>query len=627
MKPFFLSLILCSAWGVAALEIPRMGIMDGVTFRRLDASSPEGVDGISWRCTREKGENADFYTVKVRCEVERDRSLIFTAGVPFARQDALFLKTPYVTEKVRAQRIYAEYFPDNVTGNAEGCFSRYPVGAVARGGKGIGFGIDCRMPVKFRIEYDAELERFNIHFDFAAVPEQKEVTFRFVHFSFENAWGFRSALARYYRLFPDFAVNRLKKHGMFVAFAAVSGVEKPEDFHIALRDTFYEPVWDEKTRRMHWPHRKRILRELESDKARGILTLRYHEPGNWWMPMKKNSPRTREAAEAQLRELAAGGHPRAQAILQAPLLTADGRMMLSFSRQTWNDGCVWSCSTLPGGGAPARFTHHYLIGDEKINSYDDETGRDFAGELYDSMGGYMRDPLDFNRRNLAAAKFPAVFDSVTGKAAVSLILMQAEYAARTTERIHAKGRIAGANNVRNPLLAVYFDTFNSETDWKRGGKWKVQDKEELIFLRVLAKGRLHSPHLNTDMKKFTQKELAFFLRRNAAFGNVANVFNDRGVNYFRQKALYDRDRKLFRRYTPLAAKLSLAGWEPETGARSNFPDVLVERFGREYLTVFNDGGAARDVVLRIDGVKSPLRFRMEPGDLKVFDLTGRELPY
>ena len=78
---------------------------------------------------------------------------------------------------------------------------------------------------------------------------------------------------------------------------------------------------------------------------------------------------------------------------------------------------------------------------------------------------------------------------------------------------------------------------------------------------------------------------------------------------------------------PLAIKISEAGWEPETLARSNFRDVLVERYGKKYLTVLNDGGSVRNVVLTIDGVKEPLKFTMKPYDLRVYDLTGNPVEF
>ncbi len=626
MKKHFFSLFaVISTLTLCAAPVPWLELRDAVTRERSATAPGHMVAGIMWNVAKTSRNNADIYDITLKVDVKEVRGMVFTAGLPFAKADAVFLRTPYVSEKVSDSRIYAEVF-DNMTGGPEGGFSRYPVNAVAHGKEGLALAVDTAYPVKERIEYDAENERFNIHFDFAATPMQKELRFRFAVYEFVNNWGFRSALARYYELFPDYAEQRVRKHGMSLAFANATGIEGIEDFHIAFRSTFYEPVWDAEKGVTEWPRQPIIAQEIAKNHEAGIMTFRYHEPGSWWMAMKPGTPRTYEAAFAQLKEAAERGNTKAQAILQAPMMTADGRFMVSFSKQTWNDGCVWSCSTLPRQDAPARYDSYYLISDAKIATYQNQIGENLAGEEYDSMGGYMRDELDFNPVSMAAATYPLVYDFVTHRPALSLLLMQSEYARWSADKVHAAGRLTYANNVRSAFLARNFDVLVSETDWKRGGKWNPQTKEELIFYRVLAKGKPHSPHLNTELSNFSVAEVERFCRRTIAFGYLPTIFNNRGQNYFRTPAAYNRDREVFRRYMPLAVKLSEAGWEPEPLARSNFNDILVERFGN-YLTVFNDGGGTRDVELTIENVDAPLHFTMQPYDLRVYDLTGKAVDF
>lgn len=607
--------------------VPQMELQDAVTRDRLAAAPGRTVDGIRWNFTKSTRNGADLYDVTVHVEVKDPRGIIFTAGVPFAKKGAEFLRNPYVSEKITAEKIYAENFYDNVTGGPEGCFSRYPVNAVARGKKGLALGVDTDLPIKNRIEYDGENQRFNIHFDFAATPMQKEIRFRFAVYEFANDWGFRSALARYYEIFPDSVKQRIREHGTCVAFADTSAVQQPEDFHIKFRCAFFEPVWNEKKGAMDWPHRVAGQKMTARNRQAGVMVFRYHEPGSFWMAMKPGDPRTYEAALARLKEIASRGNTKAQAILQAPMMTADGKFMVSFSKQTWNDGCVWSCSTLPKQDAPARYDSYYLVSDKKLDTYNNEIGENFAGEEYDSMGGYMRDVLDFNPVSMAAATYPLVYDLVTRRPALTLLLMQAEYARWSTDKVHARGRYTLANNVRTAFIARNYDVLVSETDWRRGGKWSPQPKEELIFYRSLIKGKPHSPHLNTKLADFPVKEVEIYFKRMISFGYLPTIFNDRGKNYFRMPEAYNRDREIFKRYMPLAIKISEAGWEPETLARSNFRDILVERYGNKYLTVYNDGGGVRDVVLTVDGVKEPLKFTMKPHDLRVFDLTGKPVEF
>ena len=610
---------------LSAAPVPWLELRDAVTRKRLATAPGQMVDGIAWSVEKSSRDAADFYDITIQIDVEEPRGMIFTAGLPFAKADAEFLRTPYLSEKITDNRIYGEVF-DNMAGGPEGGYSRYPVNAVAHGKAGLALAVDTAFPVKERIEYDAENERFNLHFDFAATPMQKTLRFRFAVYEFANHWGFRSALARFYELFPDYAESRVRKHGMSLAFANATGIEGIEDFHIAFRSTFYEPVWDAEKGVTEWPRQPIIAQEIAKNHEAGILTFRYHEPGSWWMAMKPGTPRTYEAAFAQLKEAAERGNTKAQAILQAPMMTADGRFMVSFSKQTWNDGCVWSCSTLPRQNAPARYDSYYLISDAKIATYQNQIGENLAGEEYDSMGGYMRDVLDFNPVSMAAATYPLVYDFVTHRPALSLLLMQAEYLRWSADKVHAAGRLTYANNVRSAFLARNVDVLVSETDWKRGGKWSPQTKDELIFYRALAKGKPHSPHLNTDLRNFSVEEVEKYCRRMIAFGFLPSIFNNRGKNYFRTPESYNRDREVFRRYMPLAVKISEAGWEPETLARSNFNDVLVERFG-SYLTVFNDGGGKREVELTIEGVAAPLRFTMQPYDLRIYELNGEVVSF
>ena len=70
-------------------------------------------------------------------------------------------------------------------------------------------------------------------------------------------------------------------------------------------------------------------------------------------------------------------------------------------------------------------------------------------------------------------------------------------------------------------------------------------------------------------------------------------------------ALQPLVKPLHEHYLPLARRLNDAGWAPVTGVTGEGPGVLCERFGRPdsgplYITLFNDGAEAADLVLRLD---------------------------
>jgi len=115
-------------------------------------------------------------------------------------------------------------------------------------------------------------------------------------------------------------------------------------------------------------------------------------------------------------------------------------------------------------------------------------------------------------------------------------------------------------------------------------------------------------------------------------------------HYFSRPELYNRDRPLFKKYVPLCRKVAEAGWEPLTGAESDNPDVVVERFGARpgarYLTVFNSGQTSRRARVtrrspELAGTVTELvaggaaawqgdavDVTLEPGDVRVFAFGG-----
>lgn len=70
--------------------------------------------------------------------------------------------------------------------------------------------------------------------------------------------------------------------------------------------------------------------------------------------------------------------------------------------------------------------------------------------------------------------------------------------------------------------------------------------------------------------------------------------------------LYERDRDLFKKYIPLCKLVAEAGWEPVTRAISNNENVRIERFGDQYLTIFNDSNQQQRVTITTEmGLQGP----------------------
>ncbi len=587
------------ASGALAAPIPFFAIYD-YTGERLISIQPGGAaDQIGLAIEKTERDGADFYAVKLCNLGKKDRALRLTAYIPFSRENAYFLGTPYVREKAVPGKVHSFLFGGNPTSDKAVGFSRYPFAGITDGTNSVAFALDLSKPALSRIEYDTNRECFAIQFELGIIPERPEAEVRFCVYEFQSNWGFRAILDKYYRLFPaDFEV-RSRDQGLCLAFAEPSKINNVEDFGIRYREATYEGRWNYDTNVLDLKAMPRIQKEVEYGNSKNIISFRYHEPGTFWVPLKDGFPRTYESALAYTEYLAKEGHPKAKALFESGMTNVDGKYQVAFSKQNWNNGCVWAISTLPG----EKLFNEWFSAD-KLESYRREDGRILAGEFYDSMGGYMRDPLDFRRSNMVTAAYPLVYDRLSGRLAASFQLCHAEYASRSSAAIHDAGKMTAANNVRNFMFSRCFDIFVGEMDWKHSS-WKPASPEELFFIRAMTKGKPYTILQNTSFKKFNMEDIDRYMRRAVANGIFPGFFSDRsnGKNYFRTPELYEMARHLFKKYIPMCKKLSEAGWEPVTNAHTDRPEILVERFGKLFFTIYNDSEKTQTFTLRFDDEK------------------------
>lgn len=588
MKLFYIVFSLLFTSGAFAAHTPFFQLYDCARERFISIRHETVADRIMFSVEKETRDNADFYTLKLKSLGKEDRGLRLTAFLPFARENACFLGGGYLRERAVPGKVHSFLFGGTPTSQKGVGFSRYPLAGITNGRTAVALAMDLSHPAFSRIEYDTDEERFSIHFEVGLIPEHPEAEVRFCVYEFRHDWGFRAALDRYYRLFPgDFEV-RSRDQGLCLPFAEPSRIAGIDDFGIRYREIIYDGKWDYDRMSPDLRAMPRLRKEVEYGNRKNIASFRYHEPGTFWLPLKADFPRTYESALAYTKKLADSGHPQAKALFASGMKDADGRFHLSFSKEHWNNGCHWAISSLPGVQSEDKL-YNVDFPREKLKSYQREDGSILAGEFYDSMGGYMRDPLDFSRSNMAAAKYPLVYDCLTGRVAASFLLCHTEYAGMSSGAIHEAGKMTAANNVRNFMLSRCFDVFVGEFYWKQAS-WKPMPPEGLFFIRAMTKGKPYTIFQKTAEKELSREEVQQYMRYAVAFGIFPGFFSDRvtGKNYFRSPGLYEQDRHLFRKYIPLCKKLSEAGWEPVTNVRADHPGILVERFGKSFFTVYNN---------------------------------------
>jgi hypothetical protein len=407
-------------------------------------------------------------------------------------------------------------------------------------------------------------------------------------YDIDGKWGFRSATAGYYKLFPDAFRRRAVKEGIWIPFTSPGSVSNPEDFHFGFHEG------DD---------------TVAADNRLGVLPFRYSEPMTYWMAMKPAVPRDYSHAIAILKGDLAGSDIEkrkwAQAVFNSGEFDRDGKLDLIFVNAFGTDGGVWTLNPTPGISAPpGEWTKARLNFDldEAAKRYGPAAPGTLAGEYLDSLEGWA-ERLDYRPSNLAASSLDLTFGVSDLKPTLPTWFAVWDYTRWLSADLHRRGKLLMANSTpwKFNAFAGLLDVLGTETNWMTNGEWKPDSDAIMNLRRTLC---YHKPYLllmNTDFTRFSHADVERYFRRCLFYGIFPSMFSVDGASkpYWQDAALYNRDRDLFKRYVPLIAKVSSAGWEPITQIRSDNRDVWVERFG-SYVTVFNAGSKPATARLKFE---------------------------
>lgn len=531
--------------------------------------------------TQTQGD-ASFHDVTLTHRGTEDRAVTLVYRVPVSGDACQWLEDPRRTTPVEANQEYVN--GAGFRAGSNGRLSRYPFGAVTAGGRGKGMGIDMARPAFFRVGYNGATQTLFLAYDIGLTREKPTARLRFCQFEFDPAWGFRSALAQYYTLFPKHFETRVERQGLWMPFAKISDVNAWEDFGFAFKEGTNETLWDDK---------------------QGIVTFRYTEPMTWWMSMPEAMPRTVAAAVSEAQRLASEGDGRARALLSSGYHDEQGQFAARLLDTPWCDGAVWSINSMPGvSGEVTDFKNQWnpaLI--DRL--YGDKRTADLDGEYIDSSEGYVTDELNFRRDHFAQTETPLTFSLDSRDVCIFRGLISFEYIRGIQQDVHAMGKLMMANStpIRLCWLAPLLDVMGTETDWHPGGQWRPMSDRDLLYRRVMCRGKPYCFLMNTEFDQFSHALVETYMKRSLAYGMFPGFFSHNASqgHYFTRPELYERDRALFKKYVPLCRRVAQAGWEPVTRARSSDASVYVERFGSQFLTVLNDSDQTRSVTLTLDG--------------------------
>ncbi len=530
---------------------------------------------------------------------------------------------------------------------ATGGLSRYPFGVISNNAHGIGIASQQDWPSVYRIFYNGASRQFVIAWDFALTRTLTwpayNARFRCHLFRLPPPlakWGFRAAAQRFYRLHPEGYTRRARAEGIWLPFTDPATIAHAEDFHFAYHEGD---------------------NSLPYDDAHQILSFRYTEPATYWLPMPPETPRTYENALALITDSAGIGdrvsgvgnadeiqnpkskitnpatpdtrHPTpaesARAVLNSGTWDEDGKFNLEFRNEPWNNGAVFPLNpnpellATPEKPTKASLSYNFEMAAKMYGK--DATGTQ-DGEYLDSLEGWG-DVLDYRPSNLQALPYPPPFATDSRRPVVPEWYAVHTFARFLRDDLRGRDKLlfANATPIRFSIFAPLLDVMGIEINWlDANGNWNPEDDATLNYRRTLSGGKPCLLLMNSDFSKLNYGMVERYFQRSLFYGMFPSMFSANAADhaYWETPALYNRDRPLFQKYIPLIQRISAAGWEPITYARSSNPAVFLERYGTHFLTVHNDSPSPQSATITIDAAALGLKAALTVHNL----VTGLAIP-
>jgi hypothetical protein len=511
-----------------------------------------------------------------------------------------------VYENVQPLRAYADLpewkdEPDLRMGYSNRNFCTVLTGPV-----GLCLAVPLDKPCTFRTAYDAAAERLEIVYDFALSPDTgkpNEVDVAFDLYACDPTWGFRSALARYYRMYADLFKVYIRDQGQWMAFRKLSDIDNVNEFYFALQEGAPEPAYDDKIGVLSCPY---------FTHAGMGATIPDYDP--------ESDPLPSYDVQVKAMEEAFKKRTRQDGIYaQVGLHDVEGKLAV----RKW---AVYAHLIAQFNLDPDLPYGKWTLAQAtaRLEEVRQKQKAELDGFYYDGLST----GINYNPAHFKTAAAPCLWDPVAKKPFLNNFLSSCEFARAAAELLRPLGKITMMNGVGGSasFVAPWLDVFGNETGVRI-------PRETFNYVRSII---YHKPYMTLLKGNYEQvigrPEMELFHKRCLAYGVFPGFFDwppsglGPGGCYWYHSRYYERDRDIFRKYQPLCRQLALAGWEPVTFARSSEPRVFVERFGRAddivYLTLLNEDANPHQTTLSIDAQA----LNLNPATVEAVDLvTGRPL--
>ncbi len=549
----------------------------------------------------------------------RDRAITIYFAVPAAEGPWKWWDSAAAARSGHGELVELSCLETGMDYGLNGCHSRYPLGAITLpGSAGLTLAIRMDEPVVHRIAYNPRLHLFYLAIDFGLVPERRvdgrplsEAPFRILLYRHDPAWGFRSALQRYYEYFPGFFTKRAAKEGGWYVWGDMSQTEGALEAGLGF----------------HWGPAG--AEAVQWDNTHGPLALFYIEPQTYQQTMEDfdRQPdvdevleRLRKLEQGDPEELArvasqpyrvypvstTGGslekniQATAQIVMDSLNHDLAGRPYCIIGQFEWMQkskwGAILSCNLAPGiPNGKGQMNLQQIIGPALRDI--ETAGARYDGIGLDSLGGYgTHSMVNYRRAHFPYSKFPLSFSAIDYTPVQVAAFTTVEWLGTLAESVHAEGKILMANCswYMTPgwltFAAPYLDVFGAE----------AVEFADPDFIRALA---YRKPCTDLPYTPRPAWEVArhWLHAIHPGHGN---------------------DLKMMQGCAGLLRDLIAAGWEPITGAGVSPETVCVERYGggrRIYLVLHNPADQPAAAQVRLD------REILGEGDYDAVVLPGDQL--
>lgn len=469
----------------------------------------------------------------------------------------------------RSEYIFAE---ENCPFGANGKHSRYPLAVISRRDRAIALAIPMDKPVVHRFAYNPFTQHFYIAYDFALVKDTAKfpsrADFEFIIYTSDPQEGFRSALKKYYEIFPSFFVKRVKREGGWYVWGN-------------MKDT---PDAKEAGFMFHWGPGG--VEAVRYDNEIGFYALQYIECalyqqslGDWGeapsyeeaikrlVKAGKGDEKTLEILDKLVYTGGSGFFgqmPRkdyfkavSRAVLNSTVWNEEEKIVCLIGNFPWIGdsgwGAIFPCNLdpdIPDGYG--RFDTNvslksafHLFGRNNVH---------LDGIALDSYGGYGDDKrMNYRREHFKYADFPLTFSLKERRPVILQYFSIIEWTRNLAGTAHNKGLLLMANCAWGhapaflTFSAPYLDIFGAEAPYHPDPR----------FIRTIA---YHKPCTDLPYAPRPEREVKYHL--------LYGIFPGHG-----------NDLNLMKKYNFALQTIAKAGWEPITYAYADKESIQVERFG------------------------------------------------